>query len=107
MVDERIQEILRRFDTLTASLMDPEVLADPERLRETAREHSELTPVAETARRLAEVRSQLEGAREMAASGEDPELIELAELEVEELGAEEERLNEELRHLMTPRDPLA
>jgi peptide chain release factor 1 len=106
-VDDRIQEILRHYDALTARLMDPAVLADPEKLRETAREHSELTPAAETARRLARVQTQLEGAREMLRSGGDPELIELAELEVVELSAEGERLGEELRRQLMPKDPLA
>ncbi len=106
-MDERIQEILRQYDALTARLMDPAVLADPEKLRETAREHSEMTPAAETARRLARVRAQLEGAREMTRSGDDPELVELAEVEVEELSGEEERLGEELRRQLLPKDPLA
>lgn len=107
MVDERIQEVLRRFDTLNDALMDPEVLTDPERLRATAREHAELTPAAEVARELARVRTELAGAREMVEAGGDPELIELAEAEIEELVEEEERLDEELRELLTPPDPLA
>jgi peptide chain release factor 1 len=105
-VDERIEEVLRRYDALTDRLMDPEVLADSDRLREVAREHAELTPTAETARRLALVRAQLMDAREMARAGGDPELVELAELEVEELTAEDERLGEELRRLLLPKDPM-
>lgn len=106
-MDDRIQEILRRFDALNSQLMDPDVLADADRLREIAREHAELTPAAETARRLGRVRSQLEDAREMAGGSDDPELAELAEAEVEELEAEEEALAEELKRLLMPKDPLA
>lgn len=106
-MDERIQEVLRRYESLTTRLMDPAVLADSEKLREVAREHAELTPTAEAARHLASVRAQLIEAREMARSGEDPELAELAEAEVEELTAAEERLGEEFRRLLLPRDPLA
>jgi peptide chain release factor 1 len=106
-VDERIQEILRRYESLTTQLMDPAVLADSERLREAAREHAEMTPLAEAAARLARVRSQLGEARAVIAAGEDPELVELAEAEVAELEAEEERLVAEVRRLMVPKDPLA
>lgn len=106
-MDDRIQEILRRFDALNSQLMDPDVLADADRLREIAREHAELTPAAETARRLGRVRSQLEDAREMAGGSDDPELAELAEAEVEELEAEAEELSAELKRLLMPKDPLA
>lgn len=106
-MDERIQEILRRYESLTTQLMDPAVLADSERLREAAREHAEMTPLAEAAARLARVRSQLGEARAVIAAGEDPELVELAEAEVAELEAEEERLVAEVRRLMVPKDPLA
>lgn len=106
-MDDSIQEILRRFDALNSQLMDPDVLADADRLREIAREHAELTPAAETARRLGRVRSQLEDAREMAGGSDDPELAELAEAEVEELEAEAEALAAELKRLLMPKDPLA
>lgn len=106
-MDEQIQEILRRFDALTARLMDPAVLADPDSLRDTAREHAELTPTAEAARQLARIRVQLDGAREMVQLSGDPELVEMAEAEVEELGREEAELQEEFRHLLLPKDPLA
>ena len=106
-MDDRIEEILRRYDALTSQLMDPAVLADADRLRETAREHSELTPAAETARRLQRVRSQLEGAREMVRTADDPELAELARAEVEELREEEAALGAELRRLLMPKDPMA
>lgn len=106
-VDERIQGVLRRHEGLTERLADPDVLADPVTLREVAREHAELTPAATTAGRLARVRTQLAGAREMARAGEDPELVELAEREVVDLEGEEERLGETLRRLLVPKDPLA
>jgi peptide chain release factor 1 len=106
-VDERINEVLRRYEVLTARLVDPAILADSEKLREAAREHAELTPAAEVAGRLLRVRQQLTEARELARSGEDPELVELAEVEVEQLAAESTGLEEELRRLMLPKDPLA
>jgi len=105
--EDRIADVLRRYDALTEQLADPAVLADAERLREVARERAELEPAAETARRLERVRQQLAEARELAASGGDPELAALAEAEAEELGAEVERLEAELRRHLIPRDPLA
>jgi peptide chain release factor 1 len=103
----RVDDVLQRFEQLTSALADPAVLADRQRYRDVAREHAELTPAVEVARRLERVQSQLTDARSVIAAGEDPELVELAEAEAEELAAEEERLTAELRQLMLPRDPLA
>jgi peptide chain release factor 1 len=76
-------------------------------LREVSREHAELSPIVEVARQLERVRAQLADARQLIASGGDVELVELAEMEADELGSEEARLQEELRVLLTPKDPLA
>ncbi|HET9982437.1 MAG TPA: peptide chain release factor 1 [Longimicrobiales bacterium] len=105
--EERIPEILRKYETLTARLADPATLGDPATLREVAREHAELTPTVEVAQRLGRVRSQLGEARELAESGEDADLRELARAEVEDLAAQEETLGAELRRLLLPKDPLA
>ncbi|HEX6063343.1 MAG TPA: peptide chain release factor 1 [Longimicrobiales bacterium] len=104
--ENRVQETLRRYDELTASLADPAVLNAKDKFRDVAREHAELGPVAEVARELARVRSQLADARVMTA-GDDAELAELAEAEIDELTEQEARLTEELRRLLIPKDPLA
>ncbi|CAN5791025.1 peptide chain release factor 1 [soil metagenome] len=105
--ESRIPSLRQRHRDLTDRLADPAVLADRDMLRSVSQEHSELTPVVEVAERLDRVRTQLGGARGMVAAGEDAELVELAEGEVEELEAEEERLAAELRTLLLPKDPLA
>ncbi len=105
--EQRIPELLKRYDALTARLSDPAVFSDPSALRELGREHAELTPAVEAARRLEKVRAQLADARELAASGEDADLRELAQAEAEELVRQEEEVAASLRQLLLPRDPLA
>ncbi|MBX6363569.1 MAG: peptide chain release factor 1 [Gemmatimonadetes bacterium] len=105
--EERIPDLLRKFETLTARLADPATLGDPATLREVAREHAELAPMVEAAQRLGRVRAQLAEARELAESGEDADLRELARAEVEDLAAQEDALTAELRRLLVPKDPLA
>jgi peptide chain release factor 1 len=106
-IETRLEQVVERHRELNRQLAEPEILASPQRLREVAQEHSELAPVVETAEELAGVRRQLAGAREMAAAGGDPELVELAESEVEELLEREASLLEVVTRLLVPRDPLA
>ncbi|HSJ25880.1 MAG TPA: peptide chain release factor 1 [Longimicrobiales bacterium] len=105
--ESRIPSLRQRYRDLTDRLADPAVLGDPGTLRKVAQEHADLDPVMVTADRLDEVRAQLAGARSMIEAGDDAELVELAEAEVAELEAEEERVAGELRTLLLPKDPLA
>jgi peptide chain release factor 1 len=106
-IETRLEQVVERHRELNRQLAEPEILASPQRLREVAQEHSDLAPVVAAAEDLAGVRRQLAGAREMATAGGDPELVELAELEVEELLERESSLLETVTRLLVPRDPLA
>jgi peptide chain release factor 1 len=105
--EARIPSVRQRYRDLTDRLADPAVLNDRDTLRKVAQEQSELAPVVEAADRLDRVRAQLAEARSLIEAGDEAELVELAEAEVEELEAQDERLAEELRRLLLPKDPLA
>jgi peptide chain release factor 1 len=105
--EARVPELRRRFDQLSERLADPSVLADRDSYRKAAREHAELQPVVETAAALERSRRRLEEARQLIASGEDAELVELAEAEAAELSVAVGRLEVELREQLVPKDPLA
>ena len=105
--EQKVQDAVRRYDELTQQLADPNVLGAKDKLREVAREHSELAPLVEAGRQLESVRTQLADARQMIATSGDAELVELAEMELASLAEEEATLTEQLRQLLVPKDPLA
>jgi peptide chain release factor 1 len=102
----RIEELRARFAEIEAALTDPAVARDPERLRDLGREHSQLAPVAAAAAAWETARRHLAEAREMLRESDDPDLRELARAEVSGLEADVERLEEELKRRLVPRDPL-
>jgi len=102
---EKLAELARRFDELTARMADPEVYAEPGAFQKIARESAELEPIVKTWRRVESVVSELSDAREMLASEDDPEIRALADEEVSTLEAEETKLRAELRILLLPKDP--
>ena len=105
-VVERIREILDRYDEIGRRLADPAVLADPNRLRVLAQEHSDLEPAVRRGTTFLKLVDDLEQAREVGESAEDPELEELARGEIEELEARRGAEVEAIRRLLVPRDPL-
>src|SRR5688572_17377130 len=105
--ESRVPTLRQRYQDLTDRLADPAVLNDSSALRKVAQEHSELAPVVETADRLENVRRQIAEARQKMESGEDAEMVELAEAELADLESQEEQLAGQLKILLLPKDPLA
>ena len=105
MIDAKLAEISRQYDALQGELADPAVTSDPSEIRRIGKELARLEPVVAAFRRLTETRHELAGARELRDAEADEELRALARDEVDRLSATEERLTEELKVLLLPRDP--
>jgi peptide chain release factor 1 len=105
MIDAKLLEISRQYDELQGELARPEIVSDPAAIRRLGKELARLEPVVAAFRRLAATRDELAGAREMRDREPDEELRDLARDEVARLEAEDERLTEELKVLLLPRDP--
>ena len=104
-LEDRLRNAAERYEALARRMAEPEVLSDMALLRDVAREHSALEPVARAAQRHFKLLDDLRQAREVAAES-DGELAEMAAAEVAELEAEREEAREELRRLLVPKDPL-
>jgi peptide chain release factor 1 len=105
-IDARLAEVADQYDSVQAQLADPAVTSDPDALRRLGQELARLEPVVAAFRSLTATREELAGARELRDAGDgDPELREMAAGEVERLTAEEQRLLDELKVLLLPRDP--
>ncbi len=103
---DRLVELEEEYESVLAELNDPGLSADPKRLREVSRRHRELDEVVRCFRSLESAGSDLETARGMVADSVGTER-ELAVAEVTQAEADVERLEEELRLLLVPRDPNA
>lgn len=102
---EKIAKIARRYEELEKRMADPEVLADHVKLTELAQERSDIQPIVESYRRHRELVQELDDTRELLEMAEDPEMIEMAEEEIEDLESEMETLEERMRFLLIPKDP--
>jgi peptide chain release factor 1 len=102
-LSERLAEVEEAFRAVEADLADPELLADPTRLAELGRRHSELKTIVDLLERWRRASTDSREARELAHDDADmaPELRRLAE----ERDREADRLEAELRRALVPRDP--
>jgi peptide chain release factor 1 len=107
MIEERIEEIERRYAELGQLLADPAVIADARRLREASREHAHLSEIVRVATRRRRAEEELAGARDLLReAGSDPEMSAMAQAEAGALVEEIDRLDVELKRLLMPKDPL-
>jgi len=97
--------VVDRFREVEAQLNDPEVVADPVRLRDLGREYKYLRRVSEIYQRYESVREALQRAKTELIQAEDPEWQELAQEEVHRLSRLHEALEQELKLALLPPDP--
>ncbi len=104
-VRDRLAEAVARAADVERALVDPSTLADGRRFAELGREHSRLADVVTLADRFRKAEAELADARELTAT-DDAEMAAEAELEVERLEQEIAALEQRLKPLLLPRDPL-
>src|SRR3954447_295690 len=92
MIDELVGQLESRFNELEAELSDPVVIGDRARFEAASRAYRELEPAARLAAEYRHAADDLEGARELLADGEDPELRALQEASRERLQSLEEEI---------------
>ncbi len=101
---QRLAGIDDEYRLLETSLGDPELLADPARLRVASKRYKDMTPLVEALRRHRARQIDLDATRELvnAAAGDDRELWRAELIAVED---EVAQLEDQIRTLMLPKDP--
>jgi peptide chain release factor 1 len=103
---EKLRSVESTFHELTRRLADPEVATDPTELQRVAKSRASLEETVETFDQWKTTQKELGEAQEiLKESASDPELREMASLEVSELSERLETLEQKLKVLLLPRDP--
>ncbi|MCB0793686.1 MAG: peptide chain release factor 1 [Flavobacteriales bacterium] len=102
---ERLSALHERREEIAKSLSDPSVIADQARFVELNRKYRELGPLSEAYSEYRELLGRSQGAEELLRSESDPELLEMAGQEADELKERLGPLKEHIRTLLIPKDP--
>ena len=102
---EKLRQIEERYQELSRLLADPQVIRQPADYARHAKAHAELSQIVQRFDEYKRVLARISEARRILSGEADRELRELAQAEVEELGARQTGLEEELRRMLLPRDP--
>ena len=102
---EKLEEIKRRFEDVEAKLADPTVIADMKLFKKLNIEYKELGEIVTQINIYKIVLSNIEEAKSVLTSEKDKDFLEMAKAELEENRLKEEKLTEEIRLLLIPKDP--
>lgn len=100
---DKLEKAEEKYVKIERQLSEPTVISDTEQYKKLMKEYKSLTPLIETFRKFKDARKAMTEAEEMMKEG-DPELRELAGIEFYEKREETEKLTEELKVLLLPKD---
>src|SRR6266849_1914954 len=103
---EKLASLAKRYEELNTLMAQPEVLEDISLLQRYGREHAELEEVVQKYNELVSNDKQIAEVQEMYEDSDDPEMRALASEELEHLRARKERLLEEVRVALLPKDTM-
>ena len=102
---ERLNKVEERYEELTRLMADPALARDYERVAQYAKERSGIEDIVDVYRAYKDTIEELEETKTLLDNDADPELRELAEVEVADLHTRLDELEPQLRQLLLPRDP--
>ncbi|UCE06567.1 MAG: peptide chain release factor 1 [bacterium] len=102
---EKLKKIKQRHQDISEMLSDPEIFKDQNKFRKLAKEHSDLAEIVEKYDKYERILIQISEANEIIEHENDKELVDLAEAELEELQEQHEKIEQDLKLLLIPKDP--
>lgn len=102
---DKLSGVEDRYVEIDRLLSDPSIASDPKRLTSLAKERSEIEEIVIAYRTYKTQKDQLQQAKELLRESDDPEMREMAQMEIEDLNASIESLEDSLRLMLLPKDP--
>lgn len=101
---ERLESIARRYEELNEILMDPSIASDIKKMTEASKEQATLEAAYRLYEEYKAILSGIEEAKELLKE-DDPEIKEMAELELSELEEKKPLIEDKLHLELIPKDP--
>ncbi len=102
---QKLNIVKQRFDEVNDLIIQPEVVSDQKRYIQLNKEYKELSLLMEKRDAYVAMQNAMDEAQQILASETDPEMIEMAKMELESAQELKPKLEEEIRFLLVPKDP--
>lgn len=102
---DKLGVLEEKYEELNMKVADPDIIADQSNWQKLMKELSDLEPIVEKYREYKATKEDIDGAKEILETSNDEEFRDLAKMELSEKEDDMERIQEELKILMLPKDP--
>lgn len=102
---KKLEEIYQKFESINQKLQDQSILSDQKKIIQLSKERRNLEDLVDVYKKYKKTVTDLEGNLSIIEKSKEAELVELAEAEIESLKEEKEKLEDEIKVLLIPKDP--
>ena len=101
---DRLQIVKQRFDEISDLIIQPAVIADQKRYVQLNQEYKNLKGLVAKREELVSLLSNISEAKEILADGSDPEMNDMAKMQMEEANDRIPELEDEIKFMLIPKD---
>ncbi|SHH38562.1 peptide chain release factor 1 [Caloranaerobacter azorensis DSM 13643] len=102
---EKLKFLEEKYKDLSMKISDPEIINKRNEWQKYVKEHAEIEPIVMKYREYTTVSKQLDEAKEMLKEKLEDDFKDMVKEEIKELTEKKEKLTEELKLLLIPKDP--
>lgn len=103
---DKLEEVVKRYEVLTEKLADPTIYDRQEEFKKISSERSQIEELVQTYQIYSKIKANLNEAKDILRNEKDAELREMAKEELSDLEGQIPALEEQLKILLLPKDPL-
>ncbi|MBQ0113942.1 MAG: peptide chain release factor 1 [Bacteroidales bacterium] len=102
---DKLEAINKKYLEIQEKIQDPEIVNDMKNYVKLNKEYKDLEPVIEAYHKYKDVVSNIENAKQVLETEKDEDFREMAKEELNELAVEKEKMEDEIRIMLIPKDP--
>ncbi len=102
---DKLNIVKQRFDEIADLIIQPQVISNQKRYVELNKEYKDLKNLVDKRSIYIGLKNNMEEAQEILKGGNDPEMVDMAKMQLEEAKTAIPKLEEEIKVLLIPRDP--
>jgi len=102
---EKLQIIKQRFDEVNDLIIQPDIISDQPRYVKLSKEYKDLKQIVDKGEVYKELLDNISEAEQLIANSQDEEMVEMANMQLEEAKEALPKLEEEIRYMLIPKDP--
>jgi peptide chain release factor 1 len=102
---EKLEEIKLRFEEVGQLLVQPDTVTDMKKYSQLSKEYKDLEKIVSKYNEFLKAKKHLQQAKEVLEKEKDPELRDMAKMEIDELNPRLEAIDSDIKELLIPKDP--